>query len=164
MNRVPRRWDSQGGAALRPPNSDQEVSVRHPDSAQSFRPCKSGKWKGASTIVESQFHSPRFFAGEPILFLTLMARLGYDKSYLFGSDPIEPRKLRQPNPLTGQVGNGTALRSERGVGTLSISRKVRDGTGRGSQTGRYDDKGSDVVMDLTPSTAMHTYLGPGTRT
>lgn len=150
-------------ARTRPPNSDEELSVR-PDSVQPSLPRRSGKWKDASTIVESRFHSPRYFTGKPILFLTLMARLGYDKSYLFGSDPIEPRKLRQPNPLTGQVGNGTALRSERGVGTLSIARKVRDGTGRGSQTGRYDDKGSRVVMDLTPSITRHTYLEMGTRT
>ena len=66
------------------------------------------KWKPASTIAEGKFHSGRYLRGEPVLFLTLESGLGYDKHYSVGSDSIEPRKLRQPTPLTGQVGNGTA--------------------------------------------------------
>lgn len=111
--------------------------LHHPDSGQSNRLRRSGKWKDSSTIVEGMFHSPRFFAGRPILFLTLMARLGYDKSYSLGSDPIEPRKVRQPNPLTGQVGNGTALRKERGMGTLSKAPEVSVGL-RGRSRNRAD--------------------------
>ena len=118
----PTRWDSQGGAAgsgdplrKRPPSEVELVLDRFvvgiPTSQQRNRPLRSPKWKFASTIVEKEFHSPRFFQGNPILFLTLVAAFGYHRCSSFGRDPIEPRKLRQPIPLTGRVGRG--LRSER---------------------------------------------------
>jgi hypothetical protein len=70
-----------------------------------------------------------------------MARLGYDKSYSSGTDPIEPRNLRKPTPLTGQAGMRTALRKDCGKGRMSI---VVWRSGR--------------VIDLTPFARMFFYV------
>jgi hypothetical protein len=123
------------------------------------------KWKTTSTIVESRFHSARFFGPNPIRFLTLVARLGYDTTYSFGSDPspFEPRKVRQPNPLTGRVGNGTALREDRGRGTLSMAPE-RARIGPEVEARRYDDERAETVMNLTPGRPMLLYVATGMRT
>jgi hypothetical protein len=103
---------------------------------------------GSEPGVEGPFHYRgrtvplrQFFCVKPILFLTLMARLGYDKSYSSGTDPIEPRKFRQPTPLTGPGGIGTALRKGRGKGRMSI-----------------DVRRSRTVIDLTLLAPLAIYL------
>ena len=122
------------------------------------------KWKATSTIVEGRFHSARFFARNPIRFLTLVVHLGYDISYSFGSDPIpfEPRKVRQPNPPTGQVGTGP--RSERIVAGERCRRTRRGVDPPEVSIGRYDDERSENVMILTPVPSMLVYVATGTRT
>src|ERR687891_253231 len=77
---------SEGLPARHPVRMGRSVGI--PSCLSAHRALRSPKWKAASTIVEGLFHSAQFFCGRPILFLTLMARLGYDKSYSSGTDPI----------------------------------------------------------------------------
>ena len=135
-----------------------------PTSEQRNRPLRSPKWKSASTIVESEFHSPRFFLENPILFLTLVAAFGYHRCSSFGRDPIEPRKLRQPNPPTGQVGRG--LRSERTAvrGRMSVDPQRLDGTqGTELHPRGCDAERPERVIRLTPFPRSVLYVATGKR-
>jgi len=170
----PTRWDSQGGAAgssdplrKRPPSEVELVLDRFvgiPTSQQRNRPLRSPKWKSASTIVENEFHSPRFFQGNPILFLTLVAAFGYHRCSSFGRDPIEPRKLRQPNPPDRPSGKGTALRKDCGEGIMSVDPQGPDGTQKaelhpgGCEAGRPEG-----VIHRTPFPRTVLYVATGKR-
>lgn len=155
-------------AECTPPLSEVELVVDRfvgiPTSEQRNRPLRSPKWKRASTIVEGEFHSPRFFVGKPILFLTLVPSLGYHRCSSFGRDPIEPRKLRQPNPPTGQVGRG--LRSERTAvrEEMSVDPRRLDGT----QGVELHPRGRDAerperVIHLTLFSRTVLYVATGKR-
>lgn len=108
---------------------------------------RSPEWKSSSTIAEADFHSCRVSPTFLTLFLTLQARVGYDSTYSFGSDPIEARKLRQPFPRTGQVGREPRPQ-RRGAGTFSTHRKASMGP-RGRSRVR-DECGATPVIYLTP--------------
>ena len=136
---------SEGLPARHPVRMGRSVGI--PSCLSAHRALRSPKWKAASTIVEGLFHSAQFFCGRPILFLTLMARLGYDKSYSSGTDPIKLWKLRKPTPLTGQVGMRTALRKDCGKGRMSIV--VRR---------------SEHVIDLTLFAPMFLYVATSKQT
>lgn len=172
------RWDSQGGAAsgrdrrgnggsapllaresgrlvYDRSNLCEACGVGMSTTSQPGRGIRGAEWKSTSIIAEANFHSGGVFPTILILFLTLQARVGYDSSYSFGSNPIETRKLRQPTPRTGQVGREPRPK-RRGAGRLSMHRKAPMGpTGRSCV---HDERGARAVIHLTPFLVTLLYL------